>query len=211
MKIENKKILVLAPHTDDAELGCGGTISKLIKNNEIYVMAFSTCENSVIDGFPKDILKKEIFESMQRLKVPIQNLYLKNYEVRSFNARRQEILEDLISIRSDLNPDIIFIPATHDVHQDHSTIAMEAIRAFKNKTILSYEMPWNNFNFNTCCFFKLTENEIKSKEYAFSAYKSQAHRPYASNGFLISLAEIRGVQIGVKYAEAFEVIRIVYD
>ena len=52
------KVLVLAPHTDDGELGCGGTIHQLISHGKrvIYV-AFSTCEESVPEGFPKDILK----------------------------------------------------------------------------------------------------------------------------------------------------------
>ena len=51
-----KKVLVLAPHTDDGELGCGGFITKLIENNvEVFYVAFSTAEESVPPGFPKDI------------------------------------------------------------------------------------------------------------------------------------------------------------
>ena len=50
------KILLLSPHTDDAELGCGATIAKLIRQGKtVYYAAFSACEQSVIEGFPKDI------------------------------------------------------------------------------------------------------------------------------------------------------------
>jgi LmbE family N-acetylglucosaminyl deacetylase len=52
-----KNVLVLAPHTDDGELGAGGTIAKLIENGaNVYYAAFSTAEASVPDGMPKDIL-----------------------------------------------------------------------------------------------------------------------------------------------------------
>ena len=53
-------ILVLAPHTDDGELGLGGTISKLIElGKKVTYVAFSTAQQSVPEGFPKDILKTE--------------------------------------------------------------------------------------------------------------------------------------------------------
>ena len=49
-------ILVLAPHTDDGELGLGGTISKLIElGKKVTYVAFSTAQQSVPEGFPKDI------------------------------------------------------------------------------------------------------------------------------------------------------------
>ena len=56
-----KNILVLAPHTDDGELGLGGTISRLIeKGKKVTYVAFSTAQQSVPKGFPKDILKTEV-------------------------------------------------------------------------------------------------------------------------------------------------------
>lgn len=69
MEINNyKNILVLAPHTDDGELGLGGTINYLIEQgkNVVYA-AFSTAEQSVPEGFPKDILKTEVKEATLKL------------------------------------------------------------------------------------------------------------------------------------------------
>ena len=55
-----KRALVLAPHTDDGEFGCGATIDKLIKSGvEVYYIAFSYCEESVPEGFAPDVLKHE--------------------------------------------------------------------------------------------------------------------------------------------------------
>ncbi|MFN6081442.1 MAG: PIG-L deacetylase family protein, partial [Bacteroidota bacterium] len=129
------------------------------------------------------------------------------YKVRTFNYHRQEILENIIELRNRIQPELVVIPSLNDIHQDHFTIANEGVRAFKNSSILCYEMPWNNFSFTTTCFVRLDEAHIKIKVNALSEYKSQLHRPYANSNFIESLATIRGVQVGTKYAEVFEVIR----
>ncbi|MGB9596344.1 MAG: PIG-L deacetylase family protein, partial [Candidatus Poribacteria bacterium] len=61
MMFNNEKVLILAPHTDDGELGCGGTIAKFVEEKaQIYYAAFSVCEDSVPVGMPKDTLEKEL-------------------------------------------------------------------------------------------------------------------------------------------------------
>ena len=61
-----KNILVLAPHTDDGELGLGGTISRLIEDGKkVTYVAFSTAQQSVPEGFPKDILKTEVKQDLR--------------------------------------------------------------------------------------------------------------------------------------------------
>lgn len=210
LEFSGKKVLVLAPHTDDGELGCGGTISKLVENNnEVYYAAFSACQQSVLKDFPPDILVTEVKAATKILGIKPDNLILYDYQVRTFNYHRQEILEDLIKLKKSIEPGIIFIPAVSDLHQDHSTIANEGVRAFKNCTILSYEVPWNNISFNTSCFVRLNESDLNKKIKAIHEYKSQAHRGYINEDFIRSLATVRGVQIGVKYAETFDVVRLV--
>lgn len=205
-----KKALVLAPHTDDGEFGCGGTISKLIDQGlEVHYVAFSACEQSVLPQFPKNILITEVKAATLELGIHPDNLHLLKFEVRTFNFHRQEILDYMISFRNKYNPDLILIPSIADVHQDHFTIANEAIRAFKFKNILSYEMPWNNFNFNTCYFTILNKDHLNKKVDALKHYKSQMHRPYATEEFIRALAKVRGVQVGQEYGEVFEVIRLI--
>ena len=124
------------------------------------------------------------------------------------NYVRQEILEDLIKIRKENHYDLVFIPSLHDIHQDHTTIAQEGVRAFKNTTILGYELIWNNLTFNTQCFVELEKRHIEQKVHALSEYQSQGKRNYLSPSFIYSLAMSRGVQAGYEFAEAFEVIRL---
>ena len=202
------KILVLAPHTDDGEFGCGGSIARFSKENvEVFYAAFSLAEESVPPPYPKDILEVEVKAAAKCLGIKEENLILYKYRVRHFADRRQDILEDLVKLNRKLEPDLIFMPSLNDLHQDHTTIAQEGLRAFKKTSILGYELMWNNLSFTTNCFISFNEEELNVKLTALDCYNSQKGKNYASKEFIKSLAIARGVQIGVKYAEAFEVIR----
>ncbi len=203
-----QKILILAPHTDDGEFGCGASIHKWIQEGKtVYYATFSACQQSVLPQFPEDVLITEVKAATQILGVEPENLILYNYEVRTFNYHRQAILDDLIKLREQLKPDLVVMPSLNDIHQDHKTIAEEGLRAFKFFSILSYEMPWNNLVFNTTCFHTLAETHIDKKIEALKKYESQAHRPYSNPAFIKGLALSRGIQVNAPYAEVFEVVR----
>lgn len=207
-----KNVLVLAPHTDDGELGAGGFIAKLIEQGaKVTYVAFSTAEESVPDHLPKDILKTEVKAATAKLGIAAGNLIIFNYQVRKLNYVRQEILEELIKIRKYEKYDLVLMPSLKDIHQDHTTIAQEGMRAFKNTTILGYELIWNNLSFDTTCFVKLNYSHIESKFLALQCYESQSGREYMGRDFIFSLAKTRGVQIGAEYAESFEVVRWVIN
>jgi len=204
----NSTVLILAPHTDDGEFGCGGTIAKLTASGEtVYYAAFSVCEASVHPGFPKDILEVEVKGATAVLGIPPENLFIYRYPVRHHPEHRQAILDNMVELRDTVNPDVVFMPSGNDIHQDHTTVYNEGLRAFKQTTVLGYELPWNNVSFNTTAFVRLDESHIDSKVDALGVYQSQAHRHYANAAFIRSLAITRGTQIGVDYAEAFEVVR----
>lgn len=207
-----KNVLVLAPHTDDGEMGAGGTLVKLRDAGiPVTYIAFSAAEESVPAGFDRDVLRREVLKATEALGIPNEKVEVLNYPVRRLNFHRQEILEDLIKIRQRSTFDLVLLPTTTDIHQDHATVVNEGIRAFKNTTLLGYEFVWNNLSFSAQCFVKLDEYAIGKKVDAMAEYNSQKGRPYASETFIKSLAVTRGVQIGAEYAEAFEVIRLVID
>lgn len=204
------KVLILAPHTDDGEFGCGGTIARLIEeSNEVYYVAFSICRESVPNGLPEDTLKNELYDAMRAFGIEDKRVRVLDYPVRVFPAHRQEILEDMIMIRKEIEPDMVFAPSIYDIHQDHHVIAEEARRAFKNVTIFGYEVPWNNFSFANQGFFKLEKRHLDKKRQAIECYKSQFGRKYSSEKFTLSQARVHGMQIGCEYAEVFEVARYV--
>jgi len=205
-----KRVLVLAPHTDDGELGCGSSINKFAAEGaEVTYVAFSICTRSLPEGLAPDTLAKEVAAATKILGVKPENLILYDYDVRHFPANRQPILEELVKIGRDVKPDLVLQPNSADIHQDHHVIYQEGLRAFKNTTIFGYELPWNNLSFNTSCFVKLDEQHIAKKVEALKEYKSQSHRKYLNEAFIRGLAQTRGTQIGVDWAEAFELIRLI--
>jgi N-acetylglucosamine malate deacetylase 1 len=207
---EIKKVLILAPHPDDAEFGLGGTIVKLLEmGSEIHLAIFSLCEKSTPKGFEVGIIEQELKESCNFLGLNLENLHIFNYSVRDFPAFRQEILEDMIKLKEKLTPDLIFLPCSSDIHQDHNTIYNEGIRAFKHYNVLGYEMPWNNFGFKSYVFVNLTKKQLEKKIKSLEIYKSQSNRPYSNSEFVESLAKVRAIQIGRQYAESFELIRFI--
>jgi N-acetylglucosamine malate deacetylase 1 len=205
-----KKILVLAPHTDDGELGCGGTIAKFIaEGREVYYVAFSCCSKSLPEGLPADILAIECKKATSVLGIPASNVTLFDYEVRVFPTLRQEILEEMVALNKRINPDVVFVPSAADIHQDHGVIHTEAMRAFKNCSLLGYELPWNHAPFTSPFFINLSAKDVTKKSIALKEYQSQAHRNYMQEDFIRSLAKVRGVQANAGYAEAFEVYKLI--
>lgn len=208
MSLPYKKALVLAPHTDDGELGCGATISRLISEGcEVYYVAFTDCKIALPIGFPLDTLEKEMMRSTKLLQ--INKVSLLDFPLRNFDTRRQEILDVMVDIKNEYKPDLIFTPARNDVHQDHQVITNESIRAFKMSTILGYELPWNNFTLPSECLIKVSQADVDQKVISIMEYKSQGHRKYMSPEFIRSLAITRGCRINEDFAEAFEPIRII--
>ncbi len=202
------RILVLAPHTDDGELGCGGSIARFLREgHDVYYVAFSVAEKSVPANMPSDILASEVISATAMLGIKESNVIINRYEVRCLNFHRQEILEDMIKYRNELSPDLVFMPSLSDVHQDHHTIAEEGLRAFKGRTILGYELPWNNISFETRGFIKLEYEDIEKKVSALDQYISQRGKAYFAHDFIVGWASTRGVQVGCQYAESYEIVR----
>lgn len=206
----NRNVLVLAPHIDDAEFGCGGTISRLINEGSmVHYLAFSDCKESIPSHLPPDILRKELQESINKLK--ISSFEVLDFPVRNFDKQRQEILQKLIDVRNLLKPDLVFTPSRSDIHQDHQVVTNESIRAFKHCTILGYELPWNCLSLSSDTIITLNDEDLNKKIEAIMCYESQSHRIYHNENYIKALAMTRGLRINKMYAEPFEMIRLIID
>ena len=206
-----KRVLFIAPHTDDVELGCGATMARFIEEEiDIFIAVFSTAEESLPKGVDPGTLKHEFMNAACGvLSLPLERLHIYDYPVRRLSYHRQEVLEDLVKLKKNIKPDIIFTPSGNDLHQDHQVLYNEALRAFKDKTLFGYELPWNHINFSAQAFVVLQKFHIQRKWEALQQYKTQLDlkRAYFSYEFVESLARIRGIQVKEDYAEAFEIIR----
>jgi len=205
--IKGKKILLLAPHPDDPEYSCGASIAQWSKENEIFYTAFSPCIASLPKTFAPDTLYRELKAAAGILGIPEANINTFDFPVRRFPEHRQDILELMISLRKSLKPDLVVMPNSNDIHQDHKVIYEEGLRAFKHSSLLGYELPWNNLEFKSNFHVRISEDALSKKWAAIEAYESQGIRAYKSKKFFEGLARVRGMQINTEFAEAFEVIR----
>lgn len=204
------KVLVFSPHADDGELGAGATIARFAEEGrEIFYVAFSSAELSLPNELPKDTLKVEYAKAVEVLGVPAENRLILSYEVRSFPLHRQEILEEMVKLNERIRPDLVLVPCSNDFHQDHQTIHIEALRAFKKtSSIWGYEHPWNNLTFTSDIFVVLKQEHLEKKIASLKQYKSQDFRIYFNEKYIRALATTRGLQVDSAYAEAFELIRL---
>jgi len=200
---KEKRALVLSPHTDDAELGCGGTIAKMVEEGwAVHVIYFS----AVSDRYPD--LIDEAAKSGSILGVTHEVL---DFHTRFFPRDRQEILQALYNHSKENEYDVVFTPTTTDIHQDHGVVTSEAKRAFRKCTLLGYELPWNNLSVSLNCFIPLKEKHVKRKILALDCYNSQKHNPYFNEKFFRSVVKMRGIQLSCAYAEGFEAIKVRLD
>jgi LmbE family N-acetylglucosaminyl deacetylase len=199
-----KKLLFVGPHPDDVELGCGGIISRYSKSAQIKYLILSPC---LEDPKNKNILN-EAREAISLLGLPAESLLIENLPRRTFHDQRREIREILISVREKYKPDMVFCPSIKDIHQDHSVTAEETLRLFRDIGVISYEAPRSSMVFEPNLYVELTEENLKNKIDALMRYKSQYDKYYFKPSVIQSFAQMRGSQCRVKYAEAFEVLRM---
>src|SRR5206468_2519986 len=141
-----------------------GTTARLVESGcDVRYVAFSIATRSLPPGFEPDTLAREVREATAELGIPEANLTVHDFDVRTFPERRQDILELLVALWEEWQPDIVFQPSHHDVHQDHQTISQEGLRAFKRTTILGYEIPWNNFDFSYGAYVGLEKRHVERK------------------------------------------------
>ncbi len=204
-----QRVLAVGAHTDDVELGCGASLSRLRREgSEIRVVAFSRAEQSLPDGAPKDTLELEYRRAMLHLGLEDESLTMGTIPVRHFPEHRQDVLQTLVDLNRAFSPDLVLTMNSQDRHQDHEVVHAETLRAFKATTVLGYELPWNQRLSVTNFFFGLTPEDVEVKIAMLMEYRSQAElkRSYTSAGYVRSAAAFRGYQSGNPLAEAFEVL-----
>jgi len=197
------RILFLAAHTDDVELGCGATAHRLaFLGSEIRTVVFSYPPSINVMEFEPEHIK-----ACAVLGIKPGEQHLMN--PRDLHADRKQILQILYDINYQFKPTLVFCPCSYDMHQSHRVVFEETVRAFKYSSILGYEMPWNCLEFRGNLFSMLAQDDYQAKLDAVACYKSQMQRTFFSNGVVGDLMRVRGKSINREYAEAFEAVRIV--
>jgi N-acetylglucosamine malate deacetylase 1 len=203
-EITNKTVLAIAPHIDDVELGAGATIHHLAKSNNVYYVGLS-----LPPLVEREEFMQEFQESVKHLGICQSHIILRDYDPRNLFDSRSDILQLFYDLNKQLQPNLILMPNSKDIHQSHEVVYAEARRAFKYMTLLGYELPWNSIEFSMDAYITVDREDIDAKIAAINAYKTQKQRMFFSNDIVGDLARVRGKQIGHQYAECFELVRLI--
>ncbi len=166
---------------------------------------FCASENIGTQTVDKDIMLDE-FEQANKV-LGVHKTFIYDFPHRRLNEVRQDILEQMCELNRSISPDLVLLPSSDDLHQDHLTISHEGLRAFKMSNLWGFEMLWNNLMFDSRTFVILEERHIEKKIQALQQYTTQQFKPYFNPKFVKSLANVRGIQIGHAYAEVFQTLR----
>tara|TARA_Y100001970_G_scaffold157570_1_gene192764 strand:- start:3286 stop:3945 length:660 start_codon:yes stop_codon:yes gene_type:complete len=213
--MKKKKIIVFAPHADDAEIAMGGTISRLSKNNKVTIVTAIIPNENVRGKKNQYMINNRLKEQKKSAKILGANLVVLNINQYEFGYFRKfiQIIDNVIF---NLKPDIVFSCWEHDTHQDHQALSKIIYSALRKNNISLYlyeaMLPGgiNSNVFNPTLFIDISK-QIKKKIASLKQYKSvfknknNTYSRYYDS--IIARAKFRGGCIGVEYAEAFQVIK----
>lgn len=203
------KVLCLGAHSDDIEIGCGGTILKLIEKYpsiEFYWIVFSSSLER----------EKEAICSGNKF---LANVAQKQIIVRDFRDGflpfiAIEVKEVFEQLKQKFNPDLIFTHYRHDAHQDHRLISDLTWNTFRNHLILEYEIPKYDGDLANPNFFVPLERSFCQQKikYLIDSFRSQKDKQWFTEETFLSILRIRGIESNApdKYAEAFYVRKMVF-
>ena len=207
LKISRKRnsdlrILCMGAHSDDIEIGCGGTILKLLENYRsvvFYWVVFSADEKR----------KKEAEESAHNFLsgAKAKTVIIENFKDGFFPYIGGEIKKYFEKLKHKFSPDLIFTHYRLDLHQDHRLISDLTWNTFRDHLILEYEIPKYDGDLGCPNFFVHLKGEIcvRKIKYILNCFKSQRTNQWFDHEVLESLLRLRGVESNSphKYAEAF--------
>ena len=208
-KYQKLNILCLGAHPDDIEIGCGGTILRLIEEvpgAQFYWAVFSGNEKR----------GKEAYESAKAFlkKVNAKKIDVQDFRESYFPFIGAHIKDHFEKLKKAFSPDIVFTHYNNDAHQDHRLVSNLTWNTFRDNFILEYEVPKYDGDLGRPNFFvHLTEAICRRKiAYILDIFKTQREKQWFTEDTFLSILRLRGIESNApsKYAEAFYCRKIVF-
>ena len=197
-----KNILCLGAHCDDLEIGCGGTILRLVKEMKganFHWVVFSSDDQREKEalGSANDFLKG----------AGRRTIAFHRFRNSFFPYQGAEIKEYFEALKRDFHPDLIFTHYRNDLHQDHRMINELTWNTFRNHLILEYEIPKFDGDLGAPNFFvQLDAAVCRSKaRKIFKHFKSQRDKQWFTEDTFLAIARLRGVESNApgRHAEGY--------
>jgi LmbE family N-acetylglucosaminyl deacetylase len=204
------RVLCLGAHSDDIEIGCGGTLIRLFseyKNIHVNWIVFGSNGLRSVEALKSaEALLKDVNDKV---------ITIKGFRDGFFPYIGAEIKEYFEELKKEANPDIIFTHYRHDLHQDHQLLSDLTWNTFRNHFILEYEIPKFDGDMGSPnIFVHLDDATCQIKiQHLFTCFKTQTNRHWFTENTFLGLMRLRGVESVSpdKYAEAFYCRKLVFS
>ena len=192
-KFDNKKslnMLCLGAHCDDIEIGCGGTVLKIIDNYEISHFKWVIFASN-------DVRKKEASASAEMFlqDVKSKEIIIREYRDGFLPFLAAEVKDFFEELKQAFNPDIIFTHYRDDRHQDHRLVSDLTWNTWRNHLILEYEIPKYDGDLGIPNFYvPLEEKYIDQRNsILLKAFESQSSKHWFDEQTFNALPRLRGM------------------
>jgi LmbE family N-acetylglucosaminyl deacetylase len=199
-------LLLLGAHCDDIEIGCGGTILRLLREYPVnHVKWVVFCSNPVREKEARNCAE-EFLDG-----VVSKEIIIKDFRDGYLSQQYTEVKDFFEQLKQEGNPDLIFTHYQHDLHQDHRLLSQLAWNTFRNHLILEYEIPKYDGDTGSPPFFVvLDERDVKGKvRKLMDCYDSQRSKHWFDEETFVSILRLRGMQSAARYAEGFYCRKII--
>ena len=209
------KIMAIGAHLDDIEIACGGTLAKAIKaGHEVRVLILSKSGYTNKDGIVQRSDEQAVQEGIEAL----HTLGISEIEILDFPTKdipfRSDVVNAIDVRMAAFNPDIIFTHHPFDTHQAHEGVAKASIAAARRKNTVFFYEPITPSGRSYVPFKPSLYVDIEStlcmKIASLKCHKSEYNK-FGAEDWIEGVrcrCGFRGYEIGKKYAEAFEVLRL---
>jgi LmbE family N-acetylglucosaminyl deacetylase len=198
------RVLCLGAHSDDIEIGCGGTLLKLLDEAgsvQVYWVVFSASSN------PQRAQEAARSADLFLHQAAGSRTLIKDFRDGYFPYIGAEIKEFFEQLKKDFSPHLIFTHYRNDLHQDHRLLSELTWNTYRDHLILEYEIPKYDGDLGGPNFFvHLSEDLCRRKiQYLFDAFPSQHDNQWFTENTFWSILRLRGVEsnAGADYSEAF--------
>jgi LmbE family N-acetylglucosaminyl deacetylase len=196
------KLLAIGAHSDDIEIGCGGTILKLVEEAAISEICWV-----VLTGEHKRADEASASASAIVEDVPSHRVMLQDFRDGYFPYDGAEIKRFFEELKEEFSPDLILTHQRGDLHQDHRVTCELTWNTFRDHLILEYEIPKYDGDMGAPNLFVPLQEALcrKKVEHLMTHFASQTPKRWFKEDLFSGLLRLRGMECNspTSYAEAF--------
>jgi LmbE family N-acetylglucosaminyl deacetylase len=186
-----RRILALGAHCDDIEIGCGGTLQRLLAEpggaEVLWVVLCST---------PARAAEARASAAAYLERVPNARVVVRDHRDGFLPYSGGTVKEELEALKAEFSPDVVFTHQRDDRHQDHRLVSELTWNTWRNHLVLEYEIPKYDGDLGTPNFFAPLPRVALERKVALvlEHFRSQAEKHWFDGELLRSIARIRGME-----------------